>query len=236
VQKKQLFSTLRKSWKPGLLIGIANSIAVILFFNAVKMLEPQVAGFLSRTEVLFIILVGMVLLREKLNFLEGSGMIVAITGAAILTFSGGSYTLTGSILIITSTLFVAVQVYLIKKFISSANPAIMIAFRCFFTLLILAAYLFSTQEFNPLPLHLLPWVIISSSISAVFGWMLFFASLHHIKAAKAGIMRNMDPFFVVIYALLFFNTLPTSLQLIGGVLIVTGAALTLAAKRNSRRS
>ena len=213
-----------KFWKLGLAMGMSHAIAVLTFFSALHILEPHIVGFLVRIETAFIILMSVLLLGEKLNRYELLGIFVGFAGVGLLAFSQGSYALVGVLLIGFSTLSITFQVYILKRFLKDIPPEVIIVFRIFFTLLFIIPFVLLTQPLQPLPLSQFHLVLIGASFSAIFGWLFFFNALRHIKVSTVGMMSNLEPFFVILFAFFFFQLVPTFREWAGGMLVILGAA------------
>ncbi|MCP3682566.1 MAG: DMT family transporter [bacterium] len=223
--KESYIGTLRKHWKPGLFIGLANTFAAIFWFNAIEMIGPVLVGFITRFEILFTIILGMLLLRERLTKIEILGMFIAIVGTFTLTFGTGKMMILGVILAAASSLAASFQSYVAKRYVKKVHPMGLLSFRCLFTVVFVGIYVFATGKYVPIEPNMY-WLVALGPISgAVIAHLLFFYALKYIDMTKAAIVRSFDAFFVVVYALILFGTLPTLKEVTGGILIIIGVAL-----------
>ena len=96
-----------------------------------------------------------------------------------------------------------------------------------YTALFLLLYAAIFSKLQPFPLEQLPWLTIAITVNAVFGFVFFYKALELLDVSKVAIIRTLDPFIVVAYALAVFHTLPSLQQLVGGAIVVAGVLTTM---------
>ena len=59
------------------------------------------------------------------------------------------------------------------------------------------------------------------------GFVFFYKALELLDVSKVAIIRTLDPFVVVVYAVIAFHTFPSPNQFLGGTLVVAGVLVTM---------
>ena len=219
--------TFREHWKDGLVIGGANAVAAAFWFQAINIAGPTLTAFLIRFSTIFIILLGIVFLKEKLHFHDIVGMVIALGGAFAISFATGDYLTTGVAVALAASFAIAVHQVLSKVYVKTINPLTLVSLRTLYTALFLLAYAAAFSKLQPFPLEQLPWLTIAIIINAIFGFVFFYKALELLDVSKVAIIRTLDPFVVVVYALVIFQTLPSLNELFGGTLVVIGVLVTM---------
>ncbi len=220
--KGKLISEIKNHWKQGLVIGIIYSFAALFWFKSIAMIGAERAGFVTRFETIFAVLLAVLFLKEKLNRKEALGIFIAVAGTLIISYSGSNYARLGSLVALFAALAIAAHLLAAKILLKTMDKVTMLGFRNFFTSLFVAVYVFSIGAFKPIPLNVLPSIAFFSLLSSFVGFYVLFIALHHLGAAKTGAFRVLDPVFIVIYASLIFSTLPNAQVLIGGAITLAG--------------
>ena len=216
----------RKYWRQGAIIGGINAIAAFTVFYSIKLLGPSLSAFLLSFATPFAILLGFVLLRERLNRFEMLGMLIAIAGAIIIDYQGGNYLVLGSLVTLFAAFVIAVHHYASKRLLAGISPLTLAHLRIIFTALFaLLPLLFGIGTFEIPGLQQLAIIALGSTLSAFISFFLFFYALNHLGVSKTSVIRTLDPFIVVLYSLIIFRTVPQPLQLAGGFLIVLGVGI-----------
>jgi drug/metabolite transporter (DMT)-like permease len=73
-----------------------------------------------------------------------------------------------------------------------------------------------------LDLTVLVLIVAIAVVPTLIGYGAYTYSLSYIEAGKASITSSADPVFAILLALLFLGEIPSSLQLFGSALIITG--------------
>ena len=232
--KKELFASLKKHWKAGLIIGITNMAAAFFFFTSVRVIGPAPSAFLAKFDIIFILILGFLFFRERLNLNELIGVLIAIIGGFIFAFSSAHLTL-NAYLGILAAIAIGLNTLFARLFIQNISVWVLQIYRTTITaagFLLLALIL---GDFAIPELHILILIALGTLLSAVIGLGFYYSALRHIKASIAAIIRNLEPFLVVIYAYPLFRTFPSLMEWIGGIIIVTGVTITILAMNNNHK-
>ncbi len=223
--KENPLANAKEFWKEGLLIGFFNACSAILWILSINFIGPSLTSFLLRLMTIFMIMLGIVFLREKMNSIEALGAAISIIGALIISFKTNDIGLLGMGLAIAASLSIAVQEFIAKIYVKKIKPYQLTSVRTMFTAGLLIAFVTATGKLQPIGTEHLLMIAIGSILSAVLGYLFFFEALDKMDISKVAIIRTLDPFIVVFYVFILFQSLPSAIQLIGGVLIVAGVII-----------
>ncbi|MFC1612527.1 DMT family transporter [Patescibacteria group bacterium] len=142
---KQLKQLKRREWSYLLLIGlIGGSIPFLLFFKGLAMVSSGNAALIHKTLFIWVGILAIIFLKEKLGRLQILALVVLLAGNFILLgFKGWEFG-RGDLLIFGATLFWAVEFILAKKVLCNLNSEIVAWGRMFFGSLFLVGFIFAT--------------------------------------------------------------------------------------------
>ena len=220
-----VYNNIRRHWKDGIIVGGFNAMAATFFFLSLSLLDASTTTFLVRFSTIFIIIIGVFFLKEKLTFYDIPGIVLAIGGALVINYSDGNYTSLGLIVALLAALGIALHQVFAKIFVKRMSALALVNLRAFFSSLILLTIALGTSSIQPVPLAVLPVIFLAGAIVAVSGFAFYYKALQLIDVSKAAIIRTIDPFIVLMYGLLLFGTIPSLQEIIGGSLIVIGVVI-----------
>lgn len=217
----------RQYWKDGVLLGGANAIAAGLWFNSISIMGPTPTAFIVRFSTIFIIILGILFLKEKLHLQDVAGMLIAVAGTLLINAGNGDYLQAGTAVALAASFAIAVHQVLSKVYVKSIDPLILVSLRTFYTALFLLLYAVVFSKLQPFPINQLPLLVAGTTVNAVIGFVFFYKALELIDVSKVAIIRTLDPFVVVVYVLAVFHTLPSAHQFLGGSLVVLGVLVSM---------
>ena len=220
---KEILVSYGRHWKDGLIVGGLNAIAATLVYNAINLIGPATTSFLLRISMIFIVILGVVFLKERLHFHDLVGFALAIIGTIVISISDGHYFGLGVAIAIIATVAIALHQFFAKIFVAKIAPMKLVNIRTLFSSSLLLLFALVTRSFEP---SKLPWqqfmlLLIGGAIS-VIGFYFFYKALEAAEVSKGAVIRSLDPFVVVIYSFLIYHGAPTAQEILGGSLIVLG--------------
>lgn len=204
------------------LLGITNTLGIILQYISVSFLDPVSVGLFGRFYIVFAILLSIVLLHERLNKLDIVPILLTIIGTILITdFSGSINSIVGVITAISYTFFFALTNMLAKKMVSSMDSKILLFYnQCMSAILLFLFLIVTNQEkmnlFNYGTLN----ILIAAFCSGFLGLYLFYEGLKYISFRSANLIRALNPVFVFLFSLPFFKIPLTINFVFGGILIL----------------
>ncbi|MFH2001513.1 MAG: DMT family transporter [Planctomycetota bacterium] len=205
-------------------LSLLYLVAYWTLFAALRLLDPTVATFLGRTEVLVTILFAMLFLGERFSRYEIAGSVFVLAGLVTIRYTGGVEISRGFVLCMISALFWGVTEGLAKVLVRTVGPLLFawtrswMLFICFLPLAALSG------EGIRLPMGAHAWAALIglSLVGPVLGRLLYMKSLSLIPVSKAALINQLQPVWVAVMAACFLGTWPSAEEWIGGGLILAG--------------
>jgi len=222
-------------WKALAVIGIiGGGLAFMLFFSGLKLTTAGRAGFLHKTLPLYVTLLAVIFLKEKVSRGQLKALLVMLGGLFIMSLSSLTLSLAlGDLLVIAATVLWAVENVIAKKSIKAGSSSLIVsASRMLIGGLFLLAALMLLGDLNAL-LSLSATQMRNIIISTVllFLYVLFYYwSLQYINVSKAASLLLLAPVITLIASMIFLSEQPPLLQYCGSALILAGSLFLIKAK------
>ena len=207
--------------------GIAGVTSMILFFFSLRYMSVGAAVTLRYTSPLFVALLAVFLLKEKIKPLQWIFFILAFIGVLMVKGFDPTVDFYGFTIILICAFFSAIVYLLISKIGKGDHPVIIIHYFMFLATLVGAIGCFFDWK-TPVGIE---WVLLLS-----LGIVGFFAQIFMTKALQIGPAFQIAPFkyveviFSVLFGLLVFQELHSFYSLIGIFLIIMGLVLNITYK------
>ncbi|MFH1387897.1 MAG: DMT family transporter [Patescibacteria group bacterium] len=234
---KVLKKLIKKQWLLLLGIGlIGGSIPFLLYFKGLSMTTPIQAAFIHKTMFIYIAVLAIIFLKEKISrgFLIG-GLLLVIGNILLLRMIPHQFGW-GDLFIFLATLFWAGENILSKHLLKELPSRIVIWGRMFFgSIFIFIFWLATGQAHLALSLNLeqLGWVIITSVF--LFGYVVtWYTGLKYVKVSMAATILLLASPITILLSLVVLNEGILLNQLIGIILIALSVFLIY--RSNSQRT
>ncbi|RMF00325.1 MAG: DMT family transporter [Chloroflexi bacterium] len=221
--------------RPLLWMGLFNGLANLLLFSAINLGDPTLAAFFSRSETVYSVLLGALLLGERMLGYQWAGAALAVAGAGVMTFKGGR--VVGLMLAITlvSNFFLSLSSLIAKRHVTAVPPLLLSTIRTVLMTLMIGAVALAFGEVTRPGLAAGLWIIGGAFFGPFLSYVLFYKGLHTLDLGKGAVIRSTQPLFVALYGLLLFGTVISAQQFLGGLLMLAGVSLMLWQKNRSRK-
>ncbi len=219
------FNKIKGEVKTAAVIAFLGVITSVLFFAALSFLEPSFYAFLIRLATVVTIVLGVVVLKERFTRVELFGAVIALIGTFVLSYDVGNFLTLGVALGVAAALTIGIQDFVWKTLVKDVHPISMNFYRTFASALAVLIYLLATKSFEFVPLVQAPLLLLGAFISPVLGVFLLIKAMANLEVSKVVAIRTIEPFIVMVFAFMFFNTLPDSRELVGGTMIVAGVSV-----------
>ncbi len=230
----------KRSWWILLSIACLEMAGTALFFMAINKVEnPAVVSFLANVNPLLVTILGIILLSERFNISEFIGMIITLSGALMISYNG-STTLKGLFIPGTGYVWLSGIIFsfsniIAKKNISKLDPSFLAMARILLLFSLSLIMLFVFKLPFKIPANAFKNVVIGSVLGPFLTALLGYLSMKYIEVSKASIVRSIRSLFVLVGAFIYFGSLPTQIQIIGGLLTICGVIFISIGKLKSYR-
>jgi len=220
-------------------IGIAEVVATTSIFIAINTIpNPTIPAFVRNLEPICIVILGVLMLKEKFNLTERIGVALAILGTVIISYnkSGGLQHLfiNGVQYLLVSSIFYAIRTIWSKMVIQKITPLALNLNKVVFLFRTSAIALSVLGKSLVIPTGALINILIGSFLGPFYTSFAQFSALKYIDASRTALIQGTTGFFTLILAYFFFGSLPFGYQIIGGIITIAGLAILAIKKKNLR--
>tara|TARA_Y100000310_G_scaffold265358_2_gene276375 strand:- start:8137 stop:9042 length:906 start_codon:yes stop_codon:yes gene_type:complete len=229
-QYKKLKQLKLKQWFQLSLVGLlGGSIPFLLFFKGLTLTSGATGAFIHKIMFVFVAILAVTLLKEKLNKALFIAAILLLTGNLLLLKLTALTFTTGELLILIATIFWAAEFTLSKHLLKNIEPNIVAFGRMFFGSLFILAFLATTSKLSlitTITLNQFSWIIITAVflLLYVFTW---YNGLKQIKVTTATCILLLGSPITTILSSIFLQTTITFTQILGITLISAGVIITI---------
>ena len=217
----------RKNWLKLAAIGlVGGSIPFLIFFYALNLTSALNAGFLHKTMFIFVAVMALFLLREKISkkFIAGA---LLLLGANFMLFSGVSGFGLPDLLILIAVLFWAGENILSKHTLKELSGRQVAFGRMFFGSLFMLVFLIFSGQFSlifELGTEQIGWVLLTSGF--LFLYVLFwYSGIKHIEVSKAACVLLLGQPVTALLSFVFLGSGITLMQGAAFLLMLIGVVL-----------
>ncbi|MGC9347408.1 MAG: DMT family transporter [Anaerolineae bacterium] len=208
-----------------LAIGLLIAVSTTINYEAVAFIDPGTASLLSQTAVLFSLGFGVIWLRDRLSGRQVVGALLALAGVFVISFQPGDYLRIGSLLVVASALMYALHAALTKRYGGEMDLTEFFFYRLAFTTAVLLVLALARGTLSWPGLRAWGLILIVGTVDVVLSRALYYVALRRLSMSVHTIVLTLSPVAAITWAYLFFGTLPTPLQLLGGLAIISGVLI-----------
>jgi len=230
-KKYKNFSKIKRSSYFALfLIALLEVGGTLFFFLSIKTVSnPAVVSFLANINPLFVVAMGVLFLRERLNRLEILGIFILFIGATIISIKSSgnidSIFIPGVQYVLLSGFIYSIATVIAKKQIKFVDASLMALSR----LILLFVFSVAAIVILELPVFIPATALKNIAFGSVLGPFLTatlgYLALNYIEVSKASMVQSVRSLFVLVGAYIYFGNFPTYWQIIGGIVTIMGVIL-----------
>lgn len=216
----------RRHWLGLVAVGVVGgSVPFVLFFEGLSRASSTEAAFIHKTLVIWVALLAVPLLGERLSWAHWAAIALLIAGQAVLVGDAGTVTLgSGELMIFGATLLWSVEVVVVKRLLASLASPTLAAARLGIGLVVLLGFVVLSGRWDELTGYgteqwgwaLLTGVILTGYVAT------WYAALARAQAVDVTAVLVLA---AIVTALLNAGYAAASLDVLGLGLIAAGGAL-----------
>lgn len=226
---KQAAHLSRKQAFTLLTLGLLEIATTTLFFLSIHIIpDPSVTSFLGNLYPVMVMLGGIFILHERFGPIEIMGGFLALAGAFVISYSGGTTLETifikGTGVVFFNAIFATITTLVVKAHVQKLSPELLNLNRSVWLLTFSVIMFFVMGESTVFSAT----AVKNTMIGAVLEFtaiLTVYYSFRYIEASRSSIVQSTKGVFVLLGAFLFFGTLPLRHQLIGGFITVLGVLI-----------
>jgi len=228
---KNMSSIIKIHWKKLFLLGlISNLIPAILFATAETEMSSSLAGMLNALTPVMTTIVGVLFYKSKISMPIALGLAIGFAGSFVLSFVGGSGELGNfnfyALFVILATLLYGISGNMVKEYVKTFNPVVLVSLATLLTAPISLVILFSSDfttriTSHPDALLSLLSIFILGSIGTAFALAIFNKLIKSTSAVFASSSTYLIPIVAIGWGILDGESL-FPLHFVGMALIIVG--------------
>ncbi|MBI5945740.1 MAG: DMT family transporter [Chloroflexi bacterium] len=233
VMRKQFAFPKGSEWLYFTLLGFLGiSFHQWLQSNGLKTAQATTTAWIVSTSPAFIAILGWMILKEKLNLLQSSGIVLAMIGVLAVVSKGdlstiavGNFGTTGDFLILISSVNWAVVSILSRRGLRNHPSTLMTFWMMTIGWLITFAALLVNKSYTEIPqLDTRGWIamIFLGIFTTGFAYIAWFDALSQLPAAQTGAFLFVEPLTSMVVAAVILNEQITLVSVLGGAVILFG--------------
>jgi len=219
-----------------IILGLTGVTFLYIFqYLGIERTTPSTSAVLINTNVIFILFLSVIFLKETITKKRIIGIILSFIGVIFVLLAQmindnivfDNIFLTGCIFIIISALCWAIYSIIGKKIMKKYNPLLVITYIFIMGTLFFLPFI-STDiiaEIGNVNLNGWLYIIYLSIICSVFGYIGWYFILEKTEASKSAVYLNLIPLFGIILSF-FYGEKITIFFILGAILIIYGVYLT----------
>lgn len=212
---------------PFLLLGIFSCIWVQTYFSGVALLDAALATFLANSRIIWGVILGYFVFKERPGGFHLIAIVLAMIGIALILCENFSLDNNprGILLVLVSAVFFVLVSAIVKKSIPRDAISIALFIRFFMPAIVLSIIGFYREPAISINASGLFWLAAGSFIGPFLSFFLIFSGLQMVKLGIQQIIQSLGLIFTAIISFFVFRTFPSSIQNIGGALILAAVLI-----------
>jgi drug/metabolite transporter (DMT)-like permease len=221
--REQIFP--RQNMKALVYLGIATGVGMVMTWSGLSILDPVFSAFIWRFYPVLTILLGVLILKERLSKYEVLAMFIMLGGSLWSMAGRWEIVGTGVILTILACCVGAVQLLIAKSQTDMVHPNVLVAYRVGIGAVFTVCWAFGTgmADFDVEARY---WLVtlLGAFLGPCASFLLTFRAYRYWSLSQSSIVLTVQPLLVLPLAYIFLASLPTPRELAGGCVILAGSS------------
>ena len=224
----------RRAWLWILLFSATSWFAVLATWAGVQKMDPSLASFINRLEVPVAVLLGVALLRERLNFYEVGGFLLSFGGIVVMRLTLRMEYSQGFWLVLVGAIMFGVTELVSKVAVRHVDPLVLAFIRnSLLAVAFWAVFLTLEGDFDGFGVAW-PGVLALGLVGPIFSRTNYLLALKRLELSKVAVISQAQTVVVLVLAFAFLYQLPAPRELVGGLFVVAGSLTVILARRHLR--
>ncbi len=222
---KKIFSVNRQEVKALICAGMLNGLSMYFLFYGLNKSSPALVSMLNRSYILFSILLGAFVLKERILRIDWALIIFATLGIILFMFKKEMGLIDGAALmgLLSGLLFSFCNLIIKNKLHKTSEYIILFSINfisAFFFFFICLLDGVDTLHI-PLDKKIISFIFLGAFLGSFLGLLLFYASIKKIPFYKANLYRSISPVVSLLIGLSFFPVFLSTINIIGLVILLS---------------
>lgn len=203
---------------------VAALFADFMYVFSLSQVAVVNAVVIAHMQPVFIVMFGIFTLKsDKLTSLDYIGILLMMASGILVTtgtlenFMNFKFGTIGDLFVLSATIAWATTAIVTRKYVKHLNTGVLSFYRFSIVAVVLSIYLIANNSF-----FIENYYQVAVGIIVGVGTILYYESLTRIKAAQTSALELSTPVFATLLAFYMLSEVPTSMQLVGVVLLLLG--------------
>jgi DME family drug/metabolite transporter len=225
-----------RAWLWIVLFSMGSWFGIWAFWAGVQRMDPSLAAFLNRLEVIVAILLGMIYLGERFTRAETAGAVLSVAGLVIMRMTLRIEYSEGFWLVFLGSVLFGTTEFISKIAVRYVEPLVLAFIRnTFLAVMYLGVVIAGGMNYRGMN-EVWLGVIALGIVGPIFARMVYLIALKKVELSKVAIISQLQPVFVLLIALTFLSQVPTLRELVGGVFLTSGCLVMVTSRRIRSRT
>lgn len=225
----------KKQWKTLAILGFLEILTTTSFFLSIQIIpDPAVTSFIGNLYPVILTIMGIIFLNEKFTWVESFGGVLAIIGAFVISYKGGTSLsdvfIPGTGVVVINAVFAAISSLVVKINVKKMSPELINTNRTIWLFVFSLTMFFIYGQSLIIPSSAIINIAVGATLGPFIAMLAIYYSFRYIEVSKSSIVQSLKGIFVLLGTYLYFKILPHEHQLLGGLLTVIGVLLIALAK------
>lgn len=217
------------------ILGVLEILTTTTFFLSIQIIpDPAVTSFIGNLYPVILTTMGIVFLKEGFTWLESVGGVLALAGAFIISYQGGTTLsdlfIPGAGVVLINAIFASTASVVVKINLKKMTPELINTNRALWLFTFSVIMLLVFRESLIIPTRALVNIAAGATFGPFIAVLTIYYSFRYIEVSKSSIVQSLKGVLVLVGSYLYFQTLPLGHQLWGGLLTVLGVFIISVAK------
>ncbi len=217
-------------------VALLELLGVTAFFTSIQTIDnPAVVSFIGNIGPFFVALLGIFILKESFTRMEIAGMALTLIGAFAISYKGNTHLsgifIDGAGYAMLAALFFAVSTIVSKKQITRLPPPLQSLARTMIIFLFAFAMLNGLGQSYSISSNALLNIAIGSVLGPFLTIFSKYNAMRFAEASRISILGATKGLVVLVFAFIYFGSLPLMHQIYGGIITVAGVLLITLGKK-----
>ncbi len=199
-------------------------------------MNPSVISFIENLNPLFVLIISIIFLKEKISLLEVVGGFITLSGVLLLTFSY----IEGKLYLIFLTVFdifiYSVNATVIRSQRKKISPIYLATLRIYTIFIFFAIESLLRSNITIPDGKTLLLLVAGGTVGPFMGMYLYFKSLQYLKVSTVSFINRIKPFLVFLGTGLLLGYETGGKILLSGILIVVGSIILIVGGKNQLKT
>jgi len=217
-------------------VALLELLGVTAFFTSIQTIDnPAVVSFIGNIGPFFTALLGIFILKESFTRMELAGMVLALIGAFAISYKGNTdlneLFIDGAEFAMLAALFFAISTIVSKKQITLLPPPLQSLARTMIIFLFAFAMINTFGQSYAISSNALLNIAIGSVLGPFLTIFSKYNAMRFAEASRISVLGATKGLVVLVFAYIYFGSLPMMHQIYGGVITVAGVFLITIGKK-----